>query len=102
MEDNEHPGRKQPPKTTPRIDGDQTYLGHTAIHDKVGPVDKAALVAGQEHDGVGLFDGLAESTARKMDLAPMTLGRAVSKVVLQERGASDCDHQTNFPSKAQI
>ena len=64
-----------------------TYLGHSAIDDKVGSVDKAALVTGQENHRVGLFDGLTETACGEMHLTTETLGLVITKPVLQEGGA---------------
>lgn len=63
---------------------DSTYLRHTAVNHKVGPVDKAAFVAGEEEDGMGLLDGFAEAAGWEMDLAAVALGCVVAEPVLKQ------------------
>ena len=62
---------------------------HAAVDDEVGPVDEAALVAGEEEDGVRLLDGLAEAAGGKVDFAAVALGGVVAEPVLEERGAGE-------------
>lgn len=49
-------------------------------------VDEAGLVAGQEDDGVGLLNGLAEAAGGEVHLAAVALGLVVTEPVLEERG----------------
>lgn len=48
-------------------------------------VDKAALVACKEEDGLCLFDSLTKPAAGEVNLATMALGLVVTEPVLQER-----------------
>lgn len=64
-----------------------SYLGHATVDDKVGAVDEAGLVAGEEEDGLGLLDGLAETTSREVDLTAEALSLIVAEPVLEKRGA---------------
>lgn len=61
-----------------------THPRHAAVDDEVGPVDEAALVAGEEQDGVGLLDSFAEAAGGEVDLAAVPLGGVVAEPVLQE------------------
>lgn len=63
-------------------------LGQTTIDDEVSRVDEAALIASQEDDGVGLFDGLSETTGREVNLTTEALLLVVTEPVLQKRGAA--------------
>ena len=67
--------------------GRRTYPRHTAVDDKVGPVDEATLVAGQEENGLSLLDCFAEAAGREVDLAAVALGCVVAEPVLEEGGA---------------
>jgi len=57
-------------------------LCHASIDNEVRPIYEAALVAGEEEDGVGLFDGFAEASGWEMDLAAVALGCVVAEPVL--------------------
>lgn len=61
--------------------------GHAAIDNEVGAVDEAALVAGEEEDGLGLLDGFAEAAGWEVDGAARTLDFVVSEPVLEEGSA---------------
>lgn len=63
-------------------------LGQTTIDDKVSRVDEAALIASQEDDGVGLFNGFSETTSGEVDLATEALLLVVTEPVLQKGGAA--------------
>lgn len=60
-----------------------THLCHTTVNNKVCAVDEAALIAGQEQNGLGLFDRFSKSAGREMNLASMTLGLIVAEPVLE-------------------
>jgi len=64
-----------------------TYLGHATVNNEVSSVDKAALVAGKEDDGVGLLDGLTETAGGEVNLTTETLGLVVAQPVLEKGGA---------------
>lgn len=49
-------------------------LGHASVDNEIGAVDKAALIAGEEQDGLSLLDGLPEAAGGKVDFAAVTLG----------------------------
>ena len=66
----------------------RTHLGHATVDNKVRAVYEAAFVAGEEEDGVGLFDGFAEAAGWKMYLAAVALGCVVAEPVLKEGGAA--------------
>ena len=66
-----------------------SYPCHSPINHKVGSIHEAALIAGQEEGGLGLFNSFAEATRWEVDLATMTFGCVVAKEVLQERSAED-------------
>ena len=61
-----------------------TYLRHPSIHHKVGPIDEAAFIAGEEEHGLGLLNGFTESTRRKVDFAAVPLSSIVAEPVLKE------------------
>lgn len=61
-----------------------THPRHAAVDDEVGAVDEAALVAGEEEDGVRLLDGFAEAAGGEVDLAAVPLGGVVAEPVLEE------------------
>lgn len=61
-----------------------TYLAKTAVYDEICAIDEAALVTRQEYHGVCLLDGLAEATAREMNLTAEALGVIITEPVLQE------------------
>lgn len=63
------------------------YLGHATVNDKVGAVDEAGLVAGEEEDGLGLLDGLAEAAGGEVDFTAVALLLVVAEPVLEKRGA---------------
>ena len=63
---------------------DSTYLCHTPVNDKVGPVHEAAFVAGQEENGLGLLDGFAEAAGGEVDLTAVALGCVVAEPVLKQ------------------
>ena len=63
-------------------------LGQTTIDDKVSRVDEAALIASQEDNGVGLLNGLSETTGREVNLATEALLLVITEPVLQKRGAA--------------
>lgn len=67
--------------------GGDVGLGHASIDDKVGRIDEAALVAGEEDDGLGLLDGLSETASGKVHFTSVALGLVVTKPVLEERSA---------------
>lgn len=64
--------------------GAATHLGQSAIDYKISTVDEAALVAREEQDSLGLFDGLAEAAAREVDFAAVAFGGVVAEPVLEE------------------
>jgi hypothetical protein len=66
------------------------HLGHAAVDDKVGAIDEAALVTGEEEDGLRLLDRLAKAPRGEVDLAAVPLGRVVAEPVLKERCAIFC------------
>ena len=66
-----------------------TYPRHPPINHKVGPVHKAALVAGQEQNGLSLLYGFAEAAGWEVDLAAVALGGIVPEPVLKQRRAKD-------------
>lgn len=65
-----------------------TYPGHSTVNDKIGTIDKAALVASQEDHGMGLLNGLTEPSGREVDLATEPLGLIVAEPVLEKRSAT--------------
>lgn len=65
----------------------QAYLGHSAIDDKVGSVDEAALITGEEQHGLCLFNCLTETARREVHLTTVALGLVITEPVLKERGA---------------
>ena len=65
----------------------ETYLGHATIDNKVGAVDEAALIAGQEDDSVCLLNSLTEPSSREVDFTTVTLGLIITQPVLEERSA---------------
>lgn len=64
-----------------------TYLGHATVNDKVGAVDEAGLVTGEEDDGLGLLNGLTEAASGEVDLTAVALGLVVAEPVLEKRSA---------------
>jgi hypothetical protein len=60
---------------------------HTTINHKVRAVNKAALIASQEENGLGLLNCLAEAARGKVDFAAVTLGLVVAEPVLEEGSA---------------
>lgn len=64
-----------------------TYLAHSTVNNKVSSVDKAALVAGKENDGVSLLDGLTETAGREVNLTTETFGLVIAQPVLEKGGA---------------
>lgn len=63
------------------------YLAHPPIHDKVTPIDKAALVTGEEDDRIRLLDGLPEPARGEVNLTAETLGLVITQPVLEKRSA---------------
>ena len=80
------PPRSRRPKVTlaPRypLAKDSTYLAQSTVNNKVGAVDEAALITGQEENGLSLLNSLAEPTAGEMHLAAEPLGVVVAQPVL--------------------
>lgn len=62
-------------------------LGQTTVDDEISGIDEAALIASQEDDSVGLFDGLSEATGREVDLATEALLLVITEPVLQKGSA---------------
>lgn len=60
-------------------------LCHSAVYDEISAVDEAALVAGEEENGLGLLDGFAEAAGGEVDFAAVALGLVVTEPVLEER-----------------
>ena len=44
-------------------------LRQTTVDSEIGSIDKAALITGEEDDGVGLFDSFTEPACWEMDFA---------------------------------
>ena len=65
---------------------DLAYFAQTSINEEICSVDKAALIAGQEEHRLGLFDGLAESTAGEVHLTTESLSMVIAQPVLEQRG----------------
>jgi hypothetical protein len=61
---------------------------HTTINNKVGTVDKAALIAGKEKNGLSLLNSLTEAASGEVDLAAVALGFVVSEPVLEKGSAT--------------
>ena len=64
-----------------------TYPRHPPINHEISPVDKTALVAREEEDGLGLLDRFAEAAGWEVDFAAVALGGIVAEPVLEEGGA---------------
>ena len=71
-----------------KVTQEQTYLAHSTVNNKVSSVDKAALVAGEEDDSVGLLDGLTETAGREVNLTTETLSLVITQPVLEKGSAS--------------
>jgi hypothetical protein len=69
---------------------EQTNLGHSTIHDKVGCIDKAALVAGKEDNSLGLFNSFTEPSSGKMYFSSAALRLVVAQPVLEQWRAFYC------------
>lgn len=65
-----------------------TYLGHTTVNNKVSAVDEAALIAGQEDNGMRLLNGLTETSSGEVNLTALTLGLIITQPVLEKRSAN--------------
>ena len=65
-----------------------TYLGHTAVNNKVSAVDEAALITGQEYNGMCLLNGLTETTSGEVNLTALTLGLVIAQPILEKRSAT--------------
>lgn len=63
----------------------ETDFSHPSIYDEVGSVDKAALVTGEEENGLCLLNSFAPTTGGKVNLTTLALLDIVSKPVLEER-----------------
>ena len=63
------------------------YLAHATVNNKVGSIDKAALVTGQEDHRMSLLNGLSEPSHGEMHFAAVTLGLVITQPVLQEWSA---------------
>ena len=63
---------------------ESTYLCHTPVNDKVGPVHEAAFVTGEEEDCLSLLDGFAEAAGGEVDFAAVALGCVVAEPVLKQ------------------
>ena len=66
--------------------GGHVRLGQATVDDEIRGINEAALVAGQEDDGVGLFDGLSETAGREVNLATEALLLVITEPVLQQGG----------------
>ncbi len=60
------------------------HLAHAAVNNEIHAVDEAALIAGQEDNGVRLLNRLAEAAGRHVHQAPLPLGLVVAQPVLQQ------------------
>jgi hypothetical protein len=58
-------------------------LGQAAVDNKIGCVYKAALVAGQKDNGLGLLNGFAKAASREVHLAAESLGLVATEKVLE-------------------
>ena len=61
--------------------------GHTTVDDKVGTIDEAALIAGEEENTLGLLDGLTEPAGGEVHLTTESFGLIITQPVLQKRCA---------------
>ena len=65
--------------------GCDVTAAHATVDDEVGAIDEAALVAGEEHDCLGLLDGFAEAAVWEVDFASVALFGIITEPVLQQR-----------------
>lgn len=59
-------------------------LGQSAIHNKIGSIDKAALVTSEEDNSMSLLDRLTKSPSREMHLPTEPLRLVITKPVLKK------------------
>ena len=82
-----------PPQVARRLSGRpfRCYirLGQPTVNNKVCGVDETALIARQEYHSVCLFNSLAETPSREMNLAPEPSLLVIAQEVLEHRGTSE-------------
>lgn len=82
--------------------GTGTYLAQSTINCKVSAIDKAALIARQEHDRMSLFNGLAESTTGEVHFTTESLGLVIAQPVLQQGSATTISRPDGTAIKGQL
>ena len=65
------------------------YFRHSPINHEVGPIHETTLIAGQEQDGLSLFNGFAEAAGWEVHLAALAFGCVVTEPVLQQSRTKD-------------
>ena len=60
------------------------YLGHTAVYYEIGAINETTIIRCQEHNSLGLLNGLAESASGEVNLSAVSFRSVISKPVLKQ------------------
>lgn len=61
----------------------KAHLGHATVNYKVGAIDEATLVTGEEQHRLRLLDGFTESARGEVNFPTVTLCLIITQPVLQ-------------------